>query len=117
MGSTFCGEVSENYKEEDIKQWLGESSASLHITYKKKDTPNTKKCEIYVTVGNGQKIKCAVKGIVNMKPQGEETFKLTKVIYVPQAVNNFLIVSRLVSKGSTIGDTQDKITINKTAST
>ena len=39
--------------------------------------------------------------------------KLTKVLCVPQAVKNLLIVSRIVSKGSTMGDTQYKTTINK----
>ena len=39
--------------------------------------------------------------------------KLTKVLCVPQAVKNLLIVSRIVSKGSTMGYTQYKRTINK----
>ena len=36
-----------------------------------------------------------------------------KVIYVPQAVKNLFRVSRFLSKGATMGDTQDKMTINK----
>ena len=38
---------------------------------------------------------------------------LTEVLYVPQSVKNLLSVSRLVSKGVTMGDTQDKMTIKK----
>ena len=48
-----------------------------------------------------------------MNIHGWETVKLTKFLYVPQEVNNILSVSRLVSKGATIGATQDKTTINK----
>ena len=48
-----------------------------------------------------------------MKIQGEETMDLTKVLYVPQAIKNFLIVSSFISKGATIGDDQDKNNIKK----
>ena len=48
-----------------------------------------------------------------MKLQDGQTVKLTKVLYVPQAVKNILSVSRLVLKGSTMGDTQYKIIIKK----
>ena len=37
----------------------------------------------------------------------------TEVIYVPQPVKNILSVPRLEYKGSTMGDTKEKITINK----
>ena len=66
-----------------------------------------------MTVGNGQKIKCKLKGLVNMNMKGEETVKLTKVLYAPQTVNNILSLSRLVSKGSLMGDTQGKMIIKK----
>ena len=58
-------------------------------------------------------MKYNLKGLVNMKIKGGEKVKLTKVLYVPQAVNNLLSVSRLVSKVATMGDTKDKTTINK----
>ena len=35
---------------------------------------------------------------------------LTEVIYVSQADKNILIVSRIISKGDTMGDTEDKLT-------
>ena len=38
---------------------------------------------------------------------------LAKVLYVTQPTKNLLSASRLVSKGVTMGDTQDKTTINK----
>ena len=38
---------------------------------------------------------------------------LTEVMYVTQAVKNLLIVSNLISKGATMGDTQDKMTMKK----
>ena len=44
---------------------------SLNITYKKKDMKNIEKCEIDVAVINCQKMKCDLKGTVNMKLQGE----------------------------------------------
>ena len=72
-----------------------------------------KEFKIGVTVINYQKMKCEIKGTVNMKLQGGETFKLDEVLYLPQLVNNILSVSRLVSKESTMGDKKDKITINK----
>ena len=58
-------------------------------------------------------MKCKLKGFVNMKLQVGQTVKLTKVLYVPQSVKNFLRVSRFVSKGATMGDTQDKMIIKK----
>ena len=48
-----------------------------------------------------------------MKLQDVHTVKLTKVLYVPQAMKNLLIVSRLASKGATMGATQDKMIIKK----
>ena len=66
-----------------------------------------------MTVVNGQKMKCNLKGSVNMKLKGGETVNLTKVLYVSQSVNTILGVSRLVSKGSMMGATQDKMTIKK----
>ena len=72
-----------------------------------------KKCEINATVGNGQKIKCELEGSVNMKLKGGEMVKTNKVLYGTQTVNNLLILSRLVSKGSAMGATQDKINIMK----
>ena len=62
---------------------------------------------------NGQKMKCEIKFLVNMKLKGGETVKITKVIYIPQAVKNILSVWRLISKVTMMGATQDKITIKK----
>ena len=78
------------------------------MTHKKKDMADVKKFEINVAVGNGQKMKCELKGLLNMKIQGGEMVMLTKVLYVPQAVQNLLSVPRIVSKGSTIGDNQER---------
>ena len=64
-------------------------------------------------MGNGQKMKCKLKGSVNMKLQDEKMVKLTEVLYVPQAMKHLLSVSRLISKGATMGDTHDKIIIKK----
>ena len=72
------------------------------------------KCEINVTLVNGQKMKCELKGLVNMNMQGRETVKLTKALYVPQVVKKLLIISRLVSKGATVEATQEKISTKKT---
>ena len=66
---------------------------------------DVEKCEINVTVGNGQKMKCGLKGSVNMKLQDAQTVKLTEVLYVPQAVKNLLRISSIVSKGATMGGT------------
>ena len=38
---------------------------------------------------------------------------MTEDIYIPQAVKNIFIVSKLLSKVSTMGDTLDKITLKK----
>ena len=48
-----------------------------------------------------------------MKLQYVVTEKLNEVLYIPQAVKKLLSVSRLVSKGATMGATKDKITIKK----
>ena len=85
----------------------------MYITYKKKYMTDVEKCEINVTVGKVQKMKCKIKGSVNMKLTDEQMVKLTKVLYMPQAVENLLSLSRLVSKGTTVGDTQDKTIIKK----
>ena len=79
---------------------------SSHTTHKNKDMTDVEKCEIGGTVINGQKMKCGLKGSVKMKPQDGQTVKLTEVLHVPQAVKNVLSVSRLVSKGVTMGATQ-----------
>ena len=85
----------------------------MHITHKKKDTTEVEKCDINVTVVNGHKMKCELKFSVNMKLQDVKKVKLTQVQYVPQAVEKNLSVSRLVSKGATMGATQDKMIVNK----
>ena len=74
---------------------------------------DVERCEINVTVGNSHNIECDLKKSVNMKFKDVQTVKLTKILYVPQAVKNLLSVSRLVPKGSTMGATQEKITIDK----
>ena len=74
---------------------------------------DVEKCDINVTVGNGHKMKCELKGSVNMKLQYGKTAKLTEVVYVTQALKNQLSVSRLVSKGAKMGATQEKMIINK----
>ena len=48
-----------------------------------------------------------------MKFQYGQTVKLTKFLYIPQAVKNILRVSRLTSKGATMGATKDKIIIKE----
>ena len=48
-----------------------------------------------------------------MKIQGGEIVNLTKVLYVPQVIKKFLIVSSFISKGATIGDYQDITNIKK----
>ena len=67
MGAKFCGKFQEDNNEEDLEEWLGESSASSHITHKKKDITDFEKCEINVIVLNGHKMKCELKDSVNMK--------------------------------------------------
>ena len=89
MGATFRGEVQEDNNEEDLKEWSGDSGASSYITYKKKDMTYVKKCEINVTLGNGQRMKCEMKGSVNMKLQDGKTVKFPRFLYLPQAVKNF----------------------------
>ena len=73
------------------------------------------KCEINVTVLNGQNMKCKLKGSVNMKLQDGQMVNLTKVLYVPQAVENLLSISKLVSNGATMASTQDKIITKRNA--
>ena len=63
---------------------------------------DVERCEINATVGNGHNMEYKLKGYVNMKFKDVQTVKLTKILYVPQAVKNLLSVSRLVSKGATI---------------
>ena len=48
-----------------------------------------------------------------MKMKSEEMVNNIKVLYLPQAVKNILIISRLVSRGYTSRATQDKTTIKK----
>ena len=105
MGYTLCGEFQEDNNEEYFEEWLGDSGTSFHITYKKKDKTDVEKCEITVTVVNVQKMKCKIKGSINTKFQYGKMVKLTEVLYIPQAVKNLLRISRLVSKGATVGAT------------
>ena len=83
MGDIFCGENSEKDNEEDLKEWLGDSGASLRFTYTKKNMTNIEECNIDVTVGNCHKMKCDIRDTVNMKLQAGGVVKLTEVLYVP----------------------------------
>ena len=74
---------------------------------------DVEKCDINVTVGNGQKMKCELKVSVNMNLQDGQTVKLTKVMYATQSVRNLLSASRLISKGAAMGANQDKTIIKK----
>ena len=65
---------------------MEDSGESLHTTYKNKYMTDIEKFKMNVTVVNGQNMKCGLKGSVNMKLKGGETFNLTKVLYVPQSV-------------------------------
>ena len=113
VGATLCGEVQEEKNEENPEEWLGDSGASFHITHKKKDMIDVEKIDINVTVGNSQKLKCELKVSVNMKLQDVQTVKLAKLLYLPQSMKNLLRVSRLVSKGTNMGSTQDEMIIKK----
>ena len=68
---------------------------------------------IDLTVVNGQKIKCEIKGEVNIKLQGGSTVKLNDILYSPQSVKNIMSVSKLIWKGSTMGATKYKVIIKK----
>ena len=74
---------------------------------------NIEECNIGMTFRNGSKMKCELKGKVNMKLQVGKMIMLTEVLYIPQSVKNILSVSRLVQKESAMGDTKDKTTINQ----
>ena len=58
-------------------------------------------------------MKSELKSSVNMNLKDGQTANLTKVLYVPKAVKNILSISRLISKGITMGATQDRIIIKK----
>ena len=58
-------------------------------------------------------MKYDLKVSVKMNLQDGQTVKLIEVLYVPQTVKNLLSLSRLISKGATMGSTQDKIIIEK----
>ena len=48
-------------------------------------------------------MKCELKGLVNIKLQGEEIFKFENVLFVPKYVKNLLVVSSIVANGATMG--------------
>ena len=50
------------------------------------------KYEINVTVVNSQKMKCELKGLVNMNMQGGGIVNFIKVLYITQAIKNFFRV-------------------------
>ena len=58
-------------------------------------------------------MKSELKSSVNMNLKDGQTANLTKVLYVPKAVKNILSISRLISKGITMGATQDRMIIKK----
>ena len=62
-----------------------------------------------------QKINCKIKRLVKHEYTSRGELKLNKFLYVNQAVKNLLVASRLVSKGYTMGATQDKMAIKKMA--
>ena len=74
---------------------------------------DVEKCDINVMVGNCQKMECELKVSVNMKLQDGKKVKITEFLYIPQAVNTLLSLSRLVSEVATMGETQEKMIIEK----
>ena len=58
-------------------------------------------------------MKCELKIMVNMKLKGGKIFKLNYVLYVPQYVKNVLSLSKIVSKGATMGSPKANMNINK----
>ena len=85
----------------------------MYIAYTKNKLTYVEVCNIDVTVGNGQKMKCELKVTVNIKLKGGEKVNLDNILYVNQDVKNLLSVSRLVTKVCNMGDTQDKTNIKK----
>ena len=73
---------------------------------------DVEKYEINVIVGNGQKIKCKLKGSVKKNLGRTNSEALPNSCTYHKQLKK-LSVSRLVSKGAMMGDTQDKMTINK----
>ena len=110
----LCVEVQEEKDKEYPEEWLGDSGASLHIIHKKKDITEVEKCDFNITVGNGHKMKCKLKRYINMKLKYGKTVKLTEVLYMPQDVKNILSVSKLVSKGVTMGPLRTKLSSRRT---
>ena len=89
MGAAFYGEVQEDNNEEYPEEWIDNIGLSSHIIHKKKDMTDVKKSDIYVMVGNGQKMKYELKVSVTMKLQYRQTVKLTKFLYAPQSLKTF----------------------------
>ena len=58
-------------------------------------------------------MKSELKSSVNMNMKDGQTANLSKVLYVPKAVKKLLSISRLISKGITMGATQDRMIIKK----
>ena len=67
MGIIFCGEASKSNNDEDLRQRLVDSGVLYHTTYTNKNITNVEECRIDVTVINGQKMNCELKGTVDMK--------------------------------------------------
>ena len=70
VGATLCVKVSESNNNEDLEEWLLYSGVLSHTKHTKMNLTNIKEYNIDVTVGSGQKMKCNLKGTVNMKLQG-----------------------------------------------
>ena len=62
-----------------------------------------KKYEINFTVGNGQTMKCEIKGSVNIKIKNGQTVNHNEVLYLPQAVKELLRISSSFQRAPKLG--------------
>ena len=92
MGVIFCREVSKSSNEENIEERLGDRGAPSQIKYTKDNFTNTEEYKIDVTFKNVQKMKCELKGTVDMKIKVGETVTLNVILYIRQDVKNMLII-------------------------
>ena len=79
----------------------------------KNNLTNIEEWNIDATVGNGHKIKCDIKGKVNMKLQWEEKVKFNVFLYVLQANNKVMSILRIIYKGVKMGATNYNMNIKK----
>ena len=90
----------------NTEKWIGDSGATVHITNDDKGMINIEECNLDITVGNDETVKCEKMGDIPLilKNAAGKTVTLTPfdIRYVPTFIGNLFSISTAMSNGAEI---------------